>query len=65
MNLDFERVTKKYGRRIAVSDVSFSLSPGKIYGILGPTEAVNQQRLKCLPGLRYRHRVPSGWETAQ
>ncbi|MFF0883822.1 ABC transporter ATP-binding protein, partial [Bacillus velezensis] len=36
MNLDFERVTKKYGRRLAVSDVSFSLSPGKIYGILGP-----------------------------
>ena len=33
MNLDFERVTKIL-RRLAVSDVSFSLSPGKIYGIL-------------------------------
>lgn len=65
MNLDFERVTKKYGRRLAVSDVSFSLSPGKIYGILGPNGSGKSTTLKMLAGLRSRHRAPSGSETAQ
>ncbi|ANB83065.1 MULTISPECIES: ATP-binding cassette domain-containing protein [Bacillus] len=53
MNLDFERVTKKYGRRLAVSDVSFSLSPGKIYGILGPNGSGKSTTLKMLAGLAF------------
>lgn len=53
MNLDFEHVTKKYGRRLAVSDVSFSLSPGKIYGILGPNGSGKSTTLKMLAGLAF------------
>ena len=37
--LELRRVTKRFGSRLAVSDVSFSLRPGEIFGLLGPNGA--------------------------
>lgn len=34
--LEFVNVTKKYGTKTAVENVSLTLEPGKIYGMLGP-----------------------------
>ncbi|WP_232796700.1 ATP-binding cassette domain-containing protein [Kyrpidia spormannii] len=34
--VDFERVTKRYGRRLALKDVTFTLPRGKIIGVVGP-----------------------------
>ncbi|MBT2575521.1 ABC transporter ATP-binding protein [Bacillus sp. ISL-51] len=53
MNLAFQHVTKKYGRKLAVKNVSFSLSPGKIYGILGPNGSGKSTTLKMLAGLAF------------
>lgn len=33
--LRVDHITKKYGRRVVLDDVSFRLAPGKIYGLLG------------------------------
>lgn len=33
--LRVDHITKKYGRRVVLDDVSFQLAPGKIYGLLG------------------------------
>ncbi|KXZ20037.1 ABC transporter ATP-binding protein [Bacillus nakamurai] len=53
MNLAFQHVTKKYGRKLAVKNVSFSLSPGKIYGLLGPNGSGKSTTLKMLAGLAF------------
>jgi ABC-2 type transport system ATP-binding protein len=49
--ITFEHVSKKYGREVAVEDVSFSLVPGKIYGLLGPNGSGKSTTLKMIAGL--------------
>lgn len=49
--ITFENVTKKYGRDVALDDVSFSLEKGKIYGILGPNGSGKSTTLKMIAGL--------------
>lgn len=34
--VQFQNVTKKYSSKKALDNVSFTLEPGKIYGLLGP-----------------------------
>ncbi|WP_423787479.1 ATP-binding cassette domain-containing protein, partial [Klebsiella pneumoniae] len=34
-----EHLTKRYGTRTAVSDVSFTVPPGRVTGFLGPNGA--------------------------
>lgn len=43
---------KTYGRSVAVSDVSFDVEEGEIFGILGPNGAGKTTTVECLQGLR-------------
>src|SRR5260370_21139493 len=46
-----ERLTKHYGRQVAVDDLTFSLDRGMITGCLGPTGAGKTTTLRVLLGL--------------
>ena len=43
---------KTYGRTVAVSDVSFTVEPGEIFGLLGPNGSGKTTTVECLQGLR-------------
>lgn len=45
-----EHLTKKYGKKTAVSDVSFSISEGEIVGFLGPNGAGKTTTMNILTG---------------
>jgi ABC-2 type transport system ATP-binding protein len=49
--LTAERLTRRYGSRIAVEDVSFQLVPGEIFALLGPNGAGKTTTLRMLAGL--------------
>ena len=44
-------LTRRFGERIAVDDVSFSVPPGEIYGLLGPNGAGKTTTIKMVCGL--------------
>ncbi|MFN3975237.1 MAG: ABC transporter ATP-binding protein [Dehalococcoidia bacterium] len=46
-----EGLVKRYGRIVAVDDVSFSVAPGEIFGILGPNGAGKTTLLETVEGL--------------
>jgi ABC-2 type transport system ATP-binding protein len=48
--IEVERVTKRYGDVVAVSDVSFAIGPG-VTGLLGPNGAGKTTLLKLMAGL--------------
>lgn len=43
---------KRYGPRVAVDSVSFSVAEGEIFGILGPNGAGKTTTVECVSGLR-------------
>ena len=49
--IEFQQVTKKYGRELGLDDVSFKLESGKIYGLLGPNGSGKSTTLKMIAGL--------------
>lgn len=49
--IDIVNVTKKYGTKTAVEDVSFSAVPGRVTGFLGPNGAGKSSTLRVLLGL--------------
>lgn len=49
--LDIKNLTKKYGRRTAVSDLTLHISPGEIYGFIGHNGAGKTTTLKCVTGI--------------
>jgi ABC-2 type transport system ATP-binding protein len=52
MNLiEVEHVTKRYGTKVAVDDVQFSVKGGEIFGFLGPNGAGKTTTLKIIVGL--------------
>ncbi len=46
-----ENLTKRYGDRVAVDDVSFEARPGRVTGFLGPNGAGKSTTLRMLCGL--------------
>jgi ABC-2 type transport system ATP-binding protein len=43
---------KRYGRTVAVADVSFEVESGEIFGLLGPNGSGKTTTVECLQGLR-------------
>ncbi|RDD89816.1 ATP-binding cassette domain-containing protein [Streptomyces parvulus] len=46
-----DRLTKRYGDRTAVSDLSFEIKPGKVTGFLGPNGAGKSTTMRMIVGL--------------
>lgn len=44
-------VTKKFGDKVAVNDISFHVNPGEIFGFLGPNGAGKTTTIKMIVGL--------------
>lgn len=49
--LEYQDVTKRYGRKTAVDHVSFQLKPGRIYAMLGPNGGGKTTLMKMAVGL--------------
>lgn len=54
--LDCRNVTKTYGRKTAVNNVSMKIEPGRIYAILGPNGSGKTTMMKMIVGLA----IPDG-----
>ena len=50
--IDVEHVHKRYGEKVAVDDVSFTVEEGEIFGILGRNGAGKTTAVECIVGLR-------------
>jgi ABC-2 type transport system ATP-binding protein len=46
-------LTKRYGAKVAVDDLSFGIEPGKVTGFLGPNGAGKTTTMRCILGLDY------------
>ncbi len=46
-----EHLTKKYGKKVAVDDLSFTLRPGAVTGFLGPNGSGKSTTMRCMLGL--------------
>lgn len=49
--IEVEGVSKRYGKKVAVEDVTFSAHPGRVTGFLGPNGAGKSTTLRILLGL--------------
>ncbi len=49
--IEVEHVTKRYGDKTAVSDLSFSIAPGIVTGFLGPNGAGKSTTMRVILGL--------------
>jgi ABC-2 type transport system ATP-binding protein len=49
--LEFNGVTKTFGKTTAVKDLSFMVRPGQIYGLIGPNGSGKTTTLKMIAGL--------------
>lgn len=48
--IEVQHLTKRYGEHLAVSDLSFSVEPGKVYGLLGPNGAGKTTTMNIITG---------------
>lgn len=49
--IEVEALTKRYGSFTAVGDLSFSVRPGEVMGLVGPNGAGKTTTLRCLCGI--------------
>ncbi len=49
--LELDRVTKKYDKVVAVRDLSFSVEPGEMFGLIGPDGAGKTTTIRLMCGL--------------
>jgi len=45
-------ISKAYGATVAVSEVSFEVSQGEIFGLIGPNGAGKTTTMECVEGVR-------------
>ncbi|HEY4867095.1 MAG TPA: ABC transporter ATP-binding protein [Candidatus Dormibacteraeota bacterium] len=50
--IEVSSLNKRYGSKVAVEDVSFSVDQGEIFGIVGPNGAGKTTTVECIEGLR-------------
>jgi ABC-2 type transport system ATP-binding protein len=43
-----EHLTKRFGRKVAVDDLSFSVQPGRVTGFLGPNGSGKSTTMRCM-----------------
>src|ERR1700761_1684080 len=51
--IEVRGLTKRYGEKVAVDDLSFAIEPGKVTGFLGPNGAGKTTTMRCVLGLDY------------
>jgi ABC-2 type transport system ATP-binding protein len=51
--IEVNDLTKRYGDRTVVRDISFEVEQGEIFGILGPNGAGKTTTIECIIGLRH------------
>jgi ABC-2 type transport system ATP-binding protein len=49
--IEVDHLTKHYGSFVAVDDLSFTVAPGEIVGLVGPNGAGKTTTLRCLVGI--------------
>ncbi len=49
--LEVKKLVKRYGNKLAVSDISFSVEKGEIFGLLGPNGAGKSSTINIITGL--------------
>ena len=51
--IEVRGLTKRYGDKVAVNDLTFGIEPGKVTGFLGPNGAGKTTTMRCILGLDY------------
>src|ERR1700749_1068648 len=51
--IQVQGLTKRYGEKVAVDDLTFGIEPGKVTGFLGPNGAGKTTTMRCILGLDY------------
>ena len=51
--IEVRGLTKRYGAKVAVDDLTFGVEPGKVTGFLGPNGAGKTTTMRCILGLDY------------
>ena len=51
MSIVVEHLTKSFGSKVAVNDLSFSVQPGVVTGFLGPNGSGKSTTMRCMLGL--------------
>ncbi len=54
--LSAQHLEKRYGKTLAVNDISFEVYEGEIFGLIGPNGAGKTTTMECLQGLRRQDR---------
>ena len=49
--VDVQHLTKRYGRLTALNDVSFSIRPGEVLGLIGPNGSGKTTLFECVGGV--------------
>jgi len=51
--IEVRGLTKRYGAKVAVDDLTFGIEPGRVTGFLGPNGAGKTTTMRCILGLDY------------
>ena len=51
--IEVRGLTKRYGPKTAVDNLSFAIEPGRVTGFLGPNGAGKTTTMRCILGLDY------------